>query len=693
MPQRLREFWLFLQNELAEEQPGRVARTVQLGSLCLVVVLLSMTLRVPFIAISLIVLFYGIQSNSTFTKLATALFLAVAVAEIGIVIPMIKYTYDYPLLRIGAASVLLFVSVYLMRACKLGIMFFSVAIAVSYSQTIPDSVDFPELAMRGLLWSIAAALYPVALMFFVCGYLFPSRPFGQLQRALTRQLGDVSACLERLVAAEPTTGVAAVASEARIEKDALMLLPLDGFAGMDDPGYRAIRPYWRACVAVVAHLRNAANTLAIQGGALTEAGRAVLGHVRAEVDALSTSVSGGRRYRRCWTPTDAERTTANEHGLGGIVRALEDLARVDVKQTMPEAAKGGLMVPDALTNPAYPRFALKVTLAMLFCYVLYHGMQWDGIHTSMLTCVIVANPSNGASFQKMILRFCGALIGVVLALFATIVVVPQLDSIGGFLLLLAPIFFAGAWVAAGSERSAYIGTQFVFTFSLALLEDGFGPVNDLTEIRDRAIGILIGLAVATVTCTLIWPESEAQTLRRTLSDALDEIKKLVLTAQGEPGDSRQADHYQQRLACWKAFELADGICNRVSMEFDLQSDERASSVERARGVLAQCRLIVEDWCTLRDGLIALDRDWARHPGLKAWRGQIANALDRYARSLSGEPSGTAAQGPLALPSPTGFPSPLAEQERQLAHHILNLPDWTTPDLCVGGTSVQKKQSS
>lgn len=72
----------------------------------------------------------------------------------------------------------------------------------------------------------------------------------------------------------------------------------------------------------------------------------------------------------------------------------------------------------------YLRFALKVTLAALICYVFYHGAQWDGIHTSLLTCVIVAYPSTGASFQKMMLRCGGALIGALLALLTTIVIIP-----------------------------------------------------------------------------------------------------------------------------------------------------------------------------------------------------------------------------------------------------------------------------
>lgn len=51
---------------------------------------------------------------------------------------------------------------------------------------------------------------------------------------------------------------------------------------------------------------------------------------------------------------------------------------------------------------------VKTLLACLICYVFYSGTDWEGIHTCMLTCIIVANPSIGSSYQKMALRFGGA---------------------------------------------------------------------------------------------------------------------------------------------------------------------------------------------------------------------------------------------------------------------------------------------
>src|SRR5207249_3558114 len=74
-----------------------------------------------------------------------------------------------------------------------------------------------------------------------------------------------------------------------------------------------------------------------------------------------------------------------EHVAGLMRQALgPDGAVVDV----PPAGATGLFVPDALTNPAYVRYALKGTLAVMICYVLQSAVDWPGIRTCIVTCLI-----------------------------------------------------------------------------------------------------------------------------------------------------------------------------------------------------------------------------------------------------------------------------------------------------------------
>ncbi len=58
------------------------------------------------------------------------------------------------------------------------------------------------------------------------------------------------------------------------------------------------------------------------------------------------------------------------------------------------------MAADAFTNPDYMRYAVKTLLACLICYTFYSGVDWEGIGTCMLTCVIVANPNVGCRTRR-----------------------------------------------------------------------------------------------------------------------------------------------------------------------------------------------------------------------------------------------------------------------------------------------------
>ncbi len=99
---------------------------------------------------------------------------------------------------------------------------------------------------------------------------------------------------------------------------------------------------------------------------------------------------------------------ARECNLENICQTLLQLGQMDPNTPPTPATKPPSIVADAFTNPDYMRYAVKTLLACLICYTFYSGVDWEGIHTCMLTCVIVANPNVGSSYQKMVLRFGGA---------------------------------------------------------------------------------------------------------------------------------------------------------------------------------------------------------------------------------------------------------------------------------------------
>lgn len=90
-----------------------------------------MTLQIPLLSVAIIVAFYASQSNVVIIKLLSVVFFFLVTLILGCVILMLKFTYDYPLLRLICSSLLFFGAMFLMRAFdKLGLAFFIVALAV-----------------------------------------------------------------------------------------------------------------------------------------------------------------------------------------------------------------------------------------------------------------------------------------------------------------------------------------------------------------------------------------------------------------------------------------------------------------------------------------------------------------------------------------------------------------------------------
>jgi len=164
-----------------------------------------------------------------------------------------------------------------------------------------------------------------------------------------------------------------------------------------------------------------------------------------------------------------------------------------------------LLVADAFTNPAHVHFALKVTFAAMFCYIVYEAIDWSGIHTAFITCTFIALESTGATLYKGTLRFVGCLIGGALALFSIVFLMPHMETIASLVLVVACASAIAGWVATGSERISYAGLQLAFAFFYSVFQ-GYAPDTDLDNVRNRVVGILFGLIVTGFVFQYIWPE-------------------------------------------------------------------------------------------------------------------------------------------------------------------------------------------
>ncbi|EAA8480834.1 multidrug transporter subunit MdtO, partial [Salmonella enterica subsp. enterica] len=561
------------------------------------------------------------------------------------------------LMRLVIAGPILMGCMFMMRTHQLGLVFFAVAIVAIYGQTFPAMIDVPEIVVRLTLWCIVVGLYPTLLMTLIGVLWFPSRAVNQMHKALSERLDDVLLHL---------TSEASPLAEKYIEREVLALQKLNVFCLADDAEWRKKSAWWQNCVATVTYLYTSLNRYDVRAFPESPEITALRQKLISEVQSLQQAICAGKTWQSNWQLQEDELTLAHQCGLFSPCQMLLQLGHMDPATPPTPAAKPPSMVADAFTNPDYLRYALKTLLACLICYTFYSGVDWEGIHTCMLTCVIVANPNIGSSYQKMALRFGGAFCGAILALVVTIFVMPWLDNIVELLCVLAPIFWIGARLATSSERSSYIGTQMIVTFALATLENVFGPAYDLVEIRDRAIGILIGTAVSAVIYTFVWPESETRALPQKLAGAMAMLSKLLRIPR-QPEAAMERTYLQLRIGLHAAFNASEEMYERVALERQLAGPEREALLQRAKSVITLGREIIHTWDNTGINLLTPERV-----------NQLAGALELYAAGL---PQHTSL-------SPTLDMSELNQQEQRVMQLIASLPDWTSPTLTPATQHVQ-----
>jgi multidrug resistance protein MdtO len=274
-----------------------------------------------------------------------------------------------------------------------------------------------------------------------------------------------------------------------------------------------------------------------------------------------------------------------------------------------------------------------------------------------------------------LLRVAGAAIGSALALFMVVFVIPHLDDIAGLLLITLPVIAFAAWISAGSERIGYAGIQLMFTFSLALLED-FGPTTNLTEIRDRMVGIVLGVAVATFMQMSFWREGEGDVLRRRLSTMLRAIAAQLGTPQANADQHDELAYGQRQLQAWAVLADCEATLARVALEPGWQETGQTQLTLRAQTVLAQGREIMLAGDALRRAL-------AGSPGsrtvevLRLAQEQASVALCRYADELAANPPDAHAPQRVGIAAQAvEFSDPsLIDAAEDLSRQMAGLPDW------------------
>jgi len=237
----------------------------------------------------------------------------------------------------------------------------------------------------------------------------------------------------------------------------------------------------------------------------------------------------------------------------------------------PSSAAGGDPQPalarSTWLDSEHLKFGLKGCLAASLCYIIYSAFFWPEISTSVTTCLLTALTTIGASHQKQVLRFAGALLGgFVFGMGAQVFILPAIDSIATFVVLFVAVATPAAWVATSSPRLSYCGVQIAFAFFLINLQE-FKIQTSLTVARDRVVGILLGLFVMWLVFDHLWSAPAGLAMKKAFVSGLRQLAQF--TREPVSGDVRTAIErsYSLRETINAQFDKVRSLADGVLFEF------------------------------------------------------------------------------------------------------------------------------
>src|SRR5258705_13180789 len=181
-------------------------------------------------------------------------------------------------------------------------------------------------------------------------------------------------------------------------------------------------------------------------------------------------------------------------------------------------------------DPALMRYSVKLGLAATLGYVVGVASHRSELGVIVWTAVIAGLPTYGGTVRKMILRIVGGVMGGLQALLVMIVVSPNFESLGSYLLAFFVVLFVAAYVGLSSGRLAYAGQQAGVSFVVAYA--ALSPNADFYTPLWRVWGIFLGLIIVTLVFLLVAPEYAGKALVPRLKAILQGALELLRPAKG-----------------------------------------------------------------------------------------------------------------------------------------------------------------
>jgi multidrug resistance protein MdtO len=514
--QRSRPLLEVLALELASRE-GRWAAVARIAAGSAITVVIAMVFQIPQPTYMAYIGFLISKDEKNATVTAALGALAAVTLAILLVLGLELIDTAEPALRLPLMAMATFAAMYTARTFALGPISFLAGFVIVLLQSLVDDVPSPEALTRATLWTWVVVFVPLAVTVIV-NLVFGQGALAFMDRSVRKVLKE---CETSLAYGD----------------------------------YRKSLPEWRARLLPL--LETAQHSA--KSGART--GRITVPVIRALLDALvilealpddlpdDLREELASRLRACRLAIESDAAPAMDESpappppfvdaskeqspaviavrntLSGLLGAISRPVISPGKTEAPRPPRG-LFVADAFSNPAHWQFALKTTMAVMISYAIYSLLDWPGMRTAIVTCFFVALSSLGETVHKFVLRLSGAVIGGLIAGLCIVFVLPHLTDIGQLCLLIAIVSVGAAWVATSSELLSYAGMQIAFAFFLGVLQ-GYAPATDLTVLRDRVAGILLGNIVITIIFSSFWPQSARSGIRAALAEALRAIGEVI----------------------------------------------------------------------------------------------------------------------------------------------------------------------
>ena len=523
--------WLriFLRDELSP-YPGRGALVARMVVAASIVMLVNMTFKIPYGAYATLYALTTSRENpdSTLKAIKTSV-LWFAIAAAYVLIGAILFSSD-PVLRVVWVLVSLFLIFFSLSAAASHLAAVRFGYLVAITLTLWDSEIRAEEKVVGTLWAIGSFSFAHLIIATVEFIFVRLQPTDQIKSAIVDRLQSVASLLRSL-----SVGVKSDVVEQRVTRLAIL-----GTSRMRRDLRRSdysseTNQQEGALIALVGRLIDLGASVAVLSSQHSNEVRRWYHDFADRVDVLTDLMLGER--------TSLEQELPIESPPPGTTPLLLEMARtVAVAHEILSGSglRGGyqnppirpgparrFFAPDAFSNPDHVRFGIRGGLAASLCYLLYNLVAWPGISTAITTCLLTALTTVGASRQKQVLRFAGALVGGVILGFGTqMFVLPGIESISGFLILFLIVTIPAAWIASSGPRLSYFGVQIALAFYLMNLQE-FKFQISLAVARDRLAGILLGLVAMWFVFDQLWEASAAVEMERTFVSTIRLLGRMM----------------------------------------------------------------------------------------------------------------------------------------------------------------------